>query len=195
MSSEIEKSDPDDLIDKGLIKHWKGLKCKPKVIVFDLDYTLWPYYIGNHVSPPVRKNDYMEFIDDEGNRYRPFKDVTKILKTLKEHCLGPDGHIAIASRSTAKEVAMKVMEIFEWTQYISSFQIYHVSKERHMLEIKEDLKLESFDQVLFFDDDERNVKPANDLGVLPFLVNQVDGLDMDAICDGLSHFNRRRKRQ
>lgn len=194
MSSDTDTSF-DDLIDIGLVKHWKDLKCRPKVIVFDLDFTLWPYYIGNHVSPPVRKNDHQEFIDDMGQRYRPYKDVTKILRTLKERCLGNDGHIAIASRSTAKSIAMEVIEIFGWTEFISSFQIYHVSKEKHMQKIKEELQFESFNEVLFFDDDERNVKPAVELGVLPFLVNQVNGLDMNAICDGLSYFNRRRKRQ
>lgn len=29
----------------------------PKMIVFDLDYTLWPLWIDTHVSPPLKAKD------------------------------------------------------------------------------------------------------------------------------------------
>ena len=29
----------------------------PKMLVFDLDYTLWPFWIDTHVTPPLKARD------------------------------------------------------------------------------------------------------------------------------------------
>ena len=49
--SEIE----DNKIDEKIIAAWETLKYKPKVIAFDLDCTLWPFWIDTHVKAPFKK--------------------------------------------------------------------------------------------------------------------------------------------
>ena len=64
-----------------------------------------------------------------------------------------------------------------------------------MREIQSELGFERFVEVLFFDDEPRNYKPTADLGVCPFLVNQVDGLNMNSMIDGLTRFSKKSKKQ
>lgn len=185
----------EKIYDDDLINHWKSLENRPSVIVFDLDYTLWPYFIDQHVRPPIAKrinNSVIEITDKHGNGYKSYKDVTLILRTLKEKCLGNDGHLAIASKSTTCKLAMEAIEFYGWKQYLSSFQIYYRTKSNHMNEIKKELKFESFEEVLFFDDDHSNVGPTAKLGVLPYLVDK-DGLSKNAIMNGLTQFANKKK--
>jgi magnesium-dependent phosphatase 1 len=179
----------DSDIDTELIKRWKGLKKKPNVIVFDLDYTLWPYYVDCHVEPPIRKLNEREVVDSVGFKMNGFKDINKILKTLKEHCLNDNQYLAVASRSTTPKLAMEAIEALGWTEYFSSVQIYPKSKTIHMSKIKEDLKFESYDQVLFFDDEHTNIKETSKMGVCAILIACETGVDMNTLLNGLNKFN------
>lgn len=159
--------------------------------MFDLDYTLWPYFVDCHVTPPIikKKEHHREHVvDSEGFLIRGYDDVTKILKTLKEHCLEDHQHLAIASRSTTAKLAMESINLLGWEKYFSSFQIYPTNKIRHMNTIKDELKFEKFEDVLFFDDDYSNIKSTSSIGVFAYEVNQNTGVDVKTIMHALEQF-------
>lgn len=180
-----------DDIDHGLIRHWKSLIKKPKIIVFDLDYTLWPYFVDCHVVPPIsiKNNSSTELVDSQGFLMNGFKDVTRILKTLKHHCLNKNEHLAIASRSTTHKLAMETIEALGWKDYFSSFQIYPKPKNVHMKEIISDLKFNDYNEILFFDDEVYNIKTTNKLGVVAIEINPYVGVDVNVVIEGLNIFN------
>jgi magnesium-dependent phosphatase 1 len=68
----------------------------PRVMVFDVDYTLWPYWVDTHLSAPFKKGSDGSITDGKGRACVLFPEVQEILVTLHEH---PDIQIALASRT------------------------------------------------------------------------------------------------
>jgi magnesium-dependent phosphatase-1 len=129
-------------------------------------------------------------VDSEGFDMSGFVDVSKILKTLKEKCLKPGQHLAIASRSTTPELAMRTMELHGWKDYFSSFQIYPRNKTEHMTKIKNELKFDKFQEVLFFDDEYHNIMDTGYLGVCAIEIKRSFGLNMETFFAGLDRFSQ-----
>ncbi len=51
---QVTSRSRDFRTEEDLLRCWHGLSFKPKVIVFDLDYTLWPFWIDT-VSVPIKE--------------------------------------------------------------------------------------------------------------------------------------------
>lgn len=128
----------------------------------------------------------------EGSLFRPFVNVTKLLKTLKEHCLEKGQHLAVASRASNLKQAMEAIDHFGWTKYFSSIQIYPTCKIEHMKAIKKELNLDNCKGFLFFDDENRNIIDTKSIGVLPYLVSRDEGFNRHELFDGLAQFNSRK---
>jgi magnesium-dependent phosphatase 1 len=74
----------------------------PRMVVFDLDYTLWDCWCDTHVTPPLRRrgNDVNRVHDKHGEPLSFYSDVPAIM-----HQIHRDGiHLAAASRTQAPKV-------------------------------------------------------------------------------------------
>jgi magnesium-dependent phosphatase 1 len=55
----------------------------PQLFVFDLDYTLWPFWVDTHVSPPLKAIESGTRVRDHyGETFRFFDDVGNILSAV-----------------------------------------------------------------------------------------------------------------
>ena len=93
-----------------LIDFWKNNEYKkPSVIVFDLDFTLWPYFANRYYQIPFKI--HKDSLNDSNNKkVTYFKDVPNILKTLKEECFKNGEKLAIASRSGDRKTVENLLE-------------------------------------------------------------------------------------
>ncbi|KAH0430761.1 magnesium dependent [Colletotrichum camelliae] len=181
----------------------------PKLIVFDLDYTLWPFWVDTHVSGPLKANAaHSAALDRHGESFAFYQDVPRILYTLPLAGV----KLAVASRTSApelardmlkllhvpppsaekgggttgsgkKEKARKALEFFD-----GGLEIYPSSKIRHFEAIFRKTGI-PFTEMLFFDDESRN-RDTESLGVTMHLVR--DGTSWAEIEKGVAEWRKRR---
>lgn len=151
------------------------------LIVFDLDYTLWPFFVDCS-DPPFKKSE-KHIVDACGGKVKPYPHSTDILKKLS--ALGYK--IAIASRTPAIKDACELIKLFGWKQYIDYQQIYPGCKVTHFNEFKKQSGI-PFDRMLFFDDEERNIADINRIGSVSILVDS--GVNNYVVEKGLEYFER-----
>ncbi|XP_066261815.1 magnesium-dependent phosphatase 1-like [Euwallacea similis] len=157
---------------------------KLKVIVFDLDYTLWPFWIDTHVSPPFKKQNG-SVVDTYGAAVKYYLEVPEVLRKLTE--LGYE--IGIASRTSEIKAANQLLDLFGWNKYIKYKEIFPGCKVTHFNNIKKHSKRE-YDEMLFFDDESRNIRDLNQVGVVSILVR--NGVTMHVVEQGIKNYVKQR---
>ena len=86
----------------------------PSLFVFDLDYTLWPFWVDTHVTPPIKptppaSTPYTTSATDRtGDTFTFYSDVPSIIHTLSST---PKVRIAVASRTHAPELARDMLKL------------------------------------------------------------------------------------
>ncbi|XP_014635952.1 PREDICTED: magnesium-dependent phosphatase 1 isoform X3 [Ceratotherium simum simum] len=81
----------------------------PKLVVFDLDYTLWPFWVDTHVDPPFHKGSDGTVRDRLGQAVRLYPEVSEVLERLQ----GLGVPVAAASRTSEIEGANQLLELFD----------------------------------------------------------------------------------
>jgi magnesium-dependent phosphatase 1 len=159
---------------------------KPKLLVFDLDYTLWPFWVDTHVTPPFSKKANGVVVDTYGQKVKFYEEVPKVLEELK----GEGYLIGIASRTGEVRGAESLLNLFGWNAFIDCKQIYPGCKLKHFKTIKQTLDVE-YDEMIFFDDEQRNITDLKTVGVLSILVK--NGVTRKVVQDALAKFARGEK--
>ncbi|KAI0381942.1 magnesium-dependent phosphatase-1 [Hypomontagnella monticulosa] len=167
----------------------------PRVVVFDLDYTLWPFWVDTHVYPPLRANaDHSACTDKIGETFAFYDDVPSVL-----HGLARAGvRIAVASRTHAPDLGREMLKLLHVPPassdktrkaiefFDAGLEIYPSSKIRHFEALAKRTNI-PFTEMLFFDDESRN-RDTESLGVTMWLVR--DGVSWSEIVDGIKEWRR-----
>jgi magnesium-dependent phosphatase 1 len=142
------------------LPHYKNGMGK-RLFVFDLDFTLWD--AGGTwcdcVIPPFKAVNG-KIYDNENALIHLYPDVTTIMQRLKSH----NKLIAIASRSSSPKIANELMAIFDIKKYVDFTIIKTSSKTEHFIKLSLNSKLD-FSDMVFFDDEYRNILDVKLLGV------------------------------
>ncbi|EPE06513.1 magnesium-dependent phosphatase [Ophiostoma piceae UAMH 11346] len=158
----------------------------PRLVVFDLDYTLWPFWVDTHVSAPVKlgspgtTSKDGEFVpasvvDKFGESYAFYPDVPYMLQALPLAGV----MMGIASRTHAPELAREFLahlkvphkakkEVRALDVFAAGLEIYPSNKLQHMTALHKRTAI-PYEEFLFFDDESRNLN-VETLGVKMKLV-------------------------
>ncbi|KAL5383202.1 hypothetical protein PMIN02_009703 [Paraphaeosphaeria minitans] len=167
----------------------------PKIVVFDLDYTLWPFWVDTHVTAPLKAQEGgLKVKDRYGEGYSFYADVGGILDALKQKGI----LIGAASRTHAPDLGREMLKLLKIPSattssssraidYFDHLQIYPGNKATHFERIHRDSGI-AFEDMLFFDDESRN-KNVEVLGVVMQLIR--DGVTINEIDAGVRSWRKR----
>ncbi|KAL2231492.1 magnesium-dependent phosphatase 1-like [Sesamum indicum] len=162
----------DDRVKNEAMEIMGMFQVLPRLVVFDLDHTLWPFYcecLSNRDMPSL------------------YPHAKGILYALKDK--GID--IAIASRSPTSDIANTFLEKLGLKSLFVAQEIFSswTHKTDHFQKIKQKTGV-PYTEMLFFDDEDRNINAVSKLGVTSILVD--DGVNLEAFRQGLSKFSQNR---
>ncbi|CAO2815780.1 unnamed protein product [Amaranthus hypochondriacus] len=142
----------------------------PKLVIFDLDYTLWPFYCE------CRSKKEMPSL---------YPHVKGILYALKDK--GID--VAVASRSPTPDIANAFLDKLGLRSMFVTQEIFSswTHKTEHFQRIHRRTRI-PYTDMLFFDDEDRNIKAVKNMGVTSILVE--NGVNQQAFRQGLMEFSQ-----
>jgi len=178
------------------LAHLLATGSNPKLFVFDLDFTIWPYDCDKDVIAPFTPSLFGGLIDKYGRPANTFSDVKSIIETLVDANI----QIAYASRNRSVgpiEQLLRATTILTKTKphinnlwsVLPNRNFFHAyssngnGKTLHFTNIKSLCGVE-FNDMLFFDDLFENIAHARALGTTSVHLGH-RGLTFEAITLGI----------
>lgn len=168
--------------------------ANPKLVVFDLDYTLWPFDCGLQVVGPFSTGPG-GIVDGRGTVANPFKDVRSIIAGLVDY----DIPFAIASRNPGlshiesllrairfdcKRGNISIWDALPGPGYIQAYSSEgQAGKNKHFAALHAACNV-PYKQMIYFDDAAENVASAHALGCTVYRVGR-SGLTWLALSEAL----------
>lgn len=142
----------------------------PRLVVFDLDYTLWPFYCECR---------------SKSDSPRLYPQARGILNALKEK----EMKMALASRTPTPDIARVYLNKLGLTSFFVDMEIFPswTHKTEHFKNIQRKTNI-PFNSMLFFDDEDRNTQSVSRMGVSSVLVD--NGVTIEALKEGLTNHAR-----
>ncbi len=132
-----------------------------QLCVFDLDFTIWD--AGgtwcDHLQAPFRCSDGV-VMDRRGRVVTLYPDIPAILDQLDEMRVP----IGIASRTYEPEWAESILRLLGIDDRFAYRAIYPSTKTQHFADLQRQSGI-AYDEMLFFDDEHRNIRDVENLGV------------------------------
>ena len=170
----------------------------PRLIVLDLDYTLWPFYSDIHISTPIRaipNSQPPTLADRNGEHFALYPDAPAILRLVSSL---PHTRLAVASKSPVGDLCREVLKSLSLRlpeggdkgpkrtidAFDAGLEIYEGTKLRHFEVIAKRTGI-PFSQMLFFDDERPNLE-VESLGVTMRLIR--DGLTWEELDRGIAQW-------
>nr|GMC87661.1 magnesium-dependent phosphatase 1 [Ipomoea batatas] len=142
----------------------------PRLVVFDLDYTIWPFYCECRSKREMPKL---------------YPQTKGILYALKDKGV----NVAIASRSPTPDIANAFLEKLEIKSMFAAQEVFSSwsHKTEHFQKIHRRTGV-PYKEMLFFDDENRNIDAVSKMGVTSILVGK--GVNIGALRQGLLEFTQ-----
>ncbi len=175
----------------------------PRLVVFDLDYTLWPFWVDAHVAPPLKANAaHTAAADRHGEEFAFYGDVPAILQLLPRASPEHPVRLGVASRTPTPGIARDLLKMLHLPAvpaagqkarksgdaFDAGMEIYPGSKMKHFEVLQKRTGI-AYEDMLFFDDESRNMETEK-LGVTMWLIR--DGVTWTEIEKGVEEWRKRR---
>lgn len=159
-------------------------ETNPSLIVFDLDLTLWNcggLWI-DCTQWPFHQDAEGRIFDSSDAEFHLYPDILDLLDEIEDQNIA----LGIASRTSAPSWAEWVLKKWDLWSRFEIREIYPGSKVDHFQQIATSSGL-PFSEMLFFDDEERNITEVSQLGVCSILATR--GVDRETYQQGITRFS------